>query len=121
LNLAETQIKEVLEGIKNNKKGYFADHGFATVLSFFINKILYGRVRKTNKFYTNEKCKSCGQCERICPSQAIKIKEKSPIWVEKKCSHCTACINRCPSQAIEYGNSTKKRKRYLNPYVKFDD
>ena len=119
LNIAETQIEELLKGIKNNKEGYFAKHGFATELSFLVYKI-YGIFRKTKKFHVTEKCVSCGLCEKICPSKVILIKEGIPEWKEERCSHCSGCINRCPSQAIEYGNSTKKRERYVNPNVKFE-
>jgi len=120
LNISKKELEKIVEGIKSNKKGDFAEHSPFSILSFFVYKI-YGMYRKTKKFNINEKCTNCGQCERICPSQAIHIKERTPKWVKEKCSHCTACINRCPSQAIEYGNSTKKRGRYLNPHVKFNN
>ena len=118
LTMAENQIEKLIIGVKNKKKGYFADQGPFKIFSSFIYTI-YGIYRKTKKFYVTKKCTNCGQCERICPSQAIKIENNKPKWIKEKCSHCSACINRCPSQAIEYGNSTKKWRRYVNPYVKF--
>jgi len=118
LELADNQIKKLIECVKNNKKGYFAKHGPFTIFNSFVYKT-YGIFRKTKKFNVSEKCTSCGQCERICPSLAIQMKNGKPIWIKEKCSHCSACINRCPSQAIEYGESTKKRGRYVNPHVKF--
>ena len=120
LKIAEYQTEKIIESIKNNNKGDFADHGFAPVFSF-LPYTFYGIIRKTKKFYASEKCTSCGLCERICPTQIIQLKDGKPEWIEKKCSHCAACINRCPSQAIEYGNSTKKRERYINPNVQFDN
>jgi NAD-dependent dihydropyrimidine dehydrogenase PreA subunit len=118
LSAAENRIEEFLDDIKYNKEGYFANHGFIPVLSFLVHNT-YGIFRKTKKFYATEKCTSCGLCEKTCPSQVIQMKNMKPEWIEKKCSHCTSCINRCPSQAIEYGKSTKKRERYVNPNVKF--
>jgi ferredoxin/flavodoxin len=114
LAIAEDEIQKVIENIRNNKKGFFADHGVGSALSFFVQE-LYEAFRKTNKFYASEKCTNCGQCEEICPSSIIHLKDGKPDWTQKKCSHCCACINCCPSQAIEYGNS-KKRRRYINPY-----
>ena len=120
LDLAENQIEKLIESIKNNEKGYFTKHSSIEFFSFFVY-MLYGIFRKTKKFYTNKECKNCGQCERICSSQVINMKNGKPEWTERECSHCTSCINRCPSRAIEYGNSTKKQERYVNPNVKFDN
>ena len=116
-NNVKNQIKAIIKDIKNNKQGFFADHGPFAVFSFFVYWT-YGILRKTKKFQVGENCISCGQCEKICPSQVIMMRDGEPKWVGSKCSHCTSCINRCPSKAIEYGNSTKKRERYVNPNVK---
>jgi len=114
----EKEIEKLIKGIKQMKEGYFGEHGSLAIISPIPYRI-YGIYRGTKKFYVTEKCTSCGQCEKICPSKAIQIQKGIPEWIKRKCSHCTACINRCPSKAIEYGNSTKKRERYVNPYVKF--
>ncbi|MCL2156639.1 MAG: EFR1 family ferrodoxin [Methanobrevibacter sp.] len=118
LAIAEEEIEKLIEEIKNNKKGFFADHGAVSFLSFFMQK-LYEVFRRTKKFYVTEECTNCGLCENTCPSRVIHIRNGKPEWMGKKCSHCSRCINCCPSRAIEYGNSTKKRKRYINPQIKF--
>lgn len=66
LELAEDKIEKLIENVKNNKKGYFAKRGPFTMFSFFVYDIYYGIYRKTKKFYVTEKCRNCGQCERIC-------------------------------------------------------
>jgi len=122
LDTAEKQIEELIESVKKEEKGYFAKQGFAPIPTFSsLYYGFYGIIRNTKKFYATEKCTNCGQCERVCPSKVIQMKDGKPVWIKEKCSHCTACINRCPSQGIEYGKSTKKRERYLNPYIKFKD
>ena len=118
LQSAEKEIREIFEHLKTNEKGDFSSQGHFAPLTPLAYK-LYGVYRKTKKFYATDKCTNCGLCEKICPSKAIKITSKKPEWIKEKCSHCTACINRCPTQAIQYGNSTKKRKRYINPNVNF--
>ena len=47
-----------------------------------------------------EKCISCGKCERVCPSSAIKMNEFPELAYPDKCWHCTACIKECPAKAI---------------------
>ncbi len=79
--------------------------------SFFVSK-LYNPFRKTKKFFADDKCTSCGLCEKICPEGAIVIENGRPKWIKKKCQHCTACINRCPAKAIQYGKKTADRGRY---------
>lgn len=118
INAARNTLEMIIEGIKKRKNGYFAKHGLIAIVTPITYRF-YEMLRKTKKFHVTEKCSSCGLCEIMCPSKAIKMKDERPKWIKEKCSHCTACINRCSSKAIEYGNSTIKRKRYFNPYVKF--
>lgn len=48
------------------------------------------------------KCDQCQDCERICPSAAIKIypEEKKIEWNPFKCIYCHACIRICMHEAI---------------------
>jgi ferredoxin len=118
LHDAEKQIEEIVELLKVNKEGNFNSHRGLSILTPLAYR-LYGIFRKTKKFHATEACTSCGLCAEICPSKTIQLTSGKPEWIKEKCSHCTACINRCPSKAIQYGNSTKKRGRYVNPNVKF--
>lgn len=78
---------------------------------------MYHAMNKTKGFYVTGSCVSCGMCAENCPDGIIKIHEGKPIWTEKSCTHCTACINRCPVSAIQYGKTTEKRRRYVNPIL----
>ncbi len=73
---------------------------------------LYNIFRTTSKYYADDKCTSCGLCEKICPDGAIEIKNGKPVWTKSKCQHCTACINRCHAKAIQFGKKTSDRNRY---------
>jgi len=118
---AEKQIVKIAELLKVNGKGEFVSHrGYLAPMTPLLYR-LYGIRRKTKNFYTADACTNCGLCEEICPSKTIRITSGKPEWIKEKCSHCTACINRCPSKAIQYGNSTIKRGRYVNPNVKFSN
>ena len=121
IEIADKEIEKIIEDLKTNKKGDFIkDRGIAPILTPILYKI-YGIYRKTKNFKVNENCTACGQCEKLCTSKVIRLNNGKPEWTYDKCSHCTACINGCPSIAIEYGKSTIKRKRYVNPYVNLID
>ena len=83
-----------------------------------IGRVMYHLCNKTKKFYADNSCVGCGICAKNCPDKAIKMKNGKPRWVKASCSKCSACINRCPSKAVQYGKSTIKRNRYVNPIFK---
>ena len=76
---------------------------------------LYGRMRRTKKFYADDQCVGCGTCVRRCPAGAMVMEAGRPRWVEERCIHCMSCI-RCG--AVQYGKSTIGKKRYTNPILK---
>ncbi len=47
-----------------------------------------------------ERCISCGECDRICPEDAIKMNQYPKIswW---KCIRCYCCAEICPEDALE--------------------
>ena len=111
LKLAEEKIVQIKELIDSRTDGKI---GNSTVLSDTVG-LGYRLCNKTAKFYADDKCISCGKCASICPRNVIVMENGKPKWVKEQCSKCSACINRCPKQAIQYGSSTVKRNRYVNP------
>lgn len=85
-----------------------------TVIGFLFHKFAMG----TSPFYVTSDCVSCGLCEKICLTGAIKMKDGKPVWSNKTCDQCSACINRCPKKAIQYGKKTLSRGRYCHPIYK---
>lgn len=49
-----------------------------------------------------EKCDQCQDCERVCPSVAIKVypEEKKVEYQPFKCLFCYLCIDNCMQHAI---------------------
>lgn len=55
-----------------------------------------------NKIYIEEdKCTTCGMCERKCPAGSINSKEK--IVDNETCIKCLKCLHACPKEGLCYG------------------
>lgn len=47
------------------------------------------------------KCKVCGECAKMCPSEIYKIEEgRLIVGNTDDCSYCQSCISVCPTAAI---------------------
>lgn len=53
-------------------------------------------------------CIGCGDCVRICPKNALHLKNKKAYLIQERCIRCYCCHEACPVKAIEL---TKKRRR----------
>ena len=47
-----------------------------------------------------DKCDGRMKCMRICPTQAIRIRDGKAFILEEKCIDCGECITACPNSAI---------------------
>ncbi|RPI73241.1 MAG: DUF362 domain-containing protein [Desulfobacteraceae bacterium] len=47
-------------------------------------------------------CTECGQCEKICPAAAIRVKDKKARFDYKACIRCYCCQEVCPQDAIRF-------------------
>lgn len=68
--------------------------------------------RSTRPFTVDGGCTGCGLCAQNCPSRAIRLTGRKPVWTKRRCAQCLGCINRCPARSIQYGGGTKTRGRY---------
>lgn len=48
-----------------------------------------------------QKCTGCGECEEICPTNAIRIENHKSVIDGLKCIGCASCIAVCPFLAID--------------------
>ncbi len=51
--------------------------------------------------YDVKKCNKCGACERVCPMNAINLKNTSNFINLNRCMLCATCIRTCPTHAIK--------------------
>lgn len=62
-----------------------------------------------------EKCTGCGECLKVCPYEAIVIKDNK-AFINEYCQLCMTCINVCPEGAIVETESGKNEKEALREY-----
>lgn len=108
---ADKTLASIGEQLRQQQTGGY-DSGFGGKLAGGVMQTMYSLLRNTKKFFADDNCTGCGECETLCPESVIRLIDGKPSWTQKKCAHCTACINRCPTRAIQYGKATEKRGRY---------
>lgn len=118
---AEDRLKSINEIIEKKASGVFqvVKGHVPVILTSVINPLFNKGAMQPDKFYANDKCTSCGICEKVCNSKNIVVSEK-PVW-GKRCCQCLACIHCCPIKAIQYGKGTEDKGRYINPKVKLEE
>ncbi len=121
ISKAENKTAELCQKIQgeqpfDNIKNTFVGH----LCSDLVNPMFYTFYIGAKKFYSTDKCISCGKCAEICMLNNIIIKDGRPVW-GKDCTHCMACISRCPTEAIEYGKHTIGLRRYVCPKDKNEE
>ncbi|MFQ6083235.1 MAG: [Fe-Fe] hydrogenase large subunit C-terminal domain-containing protein [Candidatus Aminicenantia bacterium] len=51
-------------------------------------------------YFDEKKCEGRMQCMRVCPTQAIRIRDGKARMIEERCIDCGECITVCPNKAI---------------------
>lgn len=112
---AKEELRKVAILIKNKDREEVKVKKFMAALSRASLKIFVKKNTDKN-FYSDDKCISCGICQKVCPAANIDLVESKPRW-KNSCESCMACINLCPVEAIQYKEKTKTWGRYANPEI----
>jgi ferredoxin/flavodoxin len=108
---------------KSNLLKYLIFSGILIKMMPLVMKLIKKLIRNGSKSFTfisNEKCKSCGICKKVCPVNNIEMTDNKPHWLNN-CTSCFACINWCPNEAIEFGSFKENLKRYHHPDITIND
>jgi pyruvate formate lyase activating enzyme len=60
---------------------------------------------KVQKMYTQSKCIGCGECVKICPTQACQLTPGGIVTDGSLCIGCGQCAQACPARATEMSGS----------------
>lgn len=135
----QNRLGSITKAILNKEKSREKDTtGVTFQLIYPLNRLMEKLIRTgllfvevtgaNNYFYFDTKCAGCGTCEKVCPSQKIKIANKKPVWQDDvKCYFCYACVNYCPRKAVQIKSKvymksyTENNERYPHPYATTND
>jgi ferredoxin len=93
-------------------KGESAFSGFAQlalgvlILPLSLGYMLIARLMLAKMFFADERCTSCGTCEKHCPQGAVHLRgpARRPYWTYD-CQNCMRCMSNCPTDAIQGGQA----------------
>lgn len=121
---AETGIEKIVAGVRDGKCGDLSKSNF---FMSFVGHLVYPIFKaglskqKNSKFYADDKCTSCGICEKVCPVLNVQLADGGrPTW-GNHCEQCFACFHWCPENAVQYGKKTSNQVRYHHPDTKLSD
>ena len=73
---------------------------FIPLLVFLCFILLLGAVLGTKPYVNRYFCVGCGDCVKICPTQAITMISDRAVIDQTLCIDCSFCVKACNYQAI---------------------
>jgi len=117
LGEADKKLARVIKELSGKKQELEQDKIPQRYLPNFIYKYSAKHFRSMGKnLKADNRCISCGLCERECPTENIVLAGKKIVF-GVRCELCLRCVHICPVKSINYKDKTQNKKRYLNPRV----
>ena len=121
---ANEKIDKIAQTIKEQRNMLKKNGAALNLITRLVNKLFYlflGDIHSQDKkYHADDKCNTCGTCEKLCPVNNIVLSEGKPHW-QHNCQQCMACIQLCPQKAIQYGDQTAQKPRYHHPDISLKD
>jgi len=119
LTTADQNLKTIIQEIKTNTSTSIGKAKLKFKLFYKAGNMYFRSNAK--KLAVSDSCTSCGSCEKLCPTESIKMVNGKPAFTWQTCSQCMACIQWCPANAINCGKNTYESPRYHHPDVNIDE
>jgi len=114
-NATDQAVSAILEQKENRVNTFVPFSAFVSCLfKYAALKIFYKSYR------VGDNCDGCAVCERICPVNAIVMKEGRPLFTSI-CEHCQGCVDICPKRAIRFWRVKFGTPGYCHPEIKIED
>jgi ferredoxin len=114
------RLPEIIEVISRNQKHKVETSSrLLNLYGRWVYSMAMPRINTMGQFFADDNCSLCLTCQRICPSDNIKIVNDKPTW-NQNCEFCQACVQWCTKEAIHIKDEDLKR-RYHNPEIKVKD
>ena len=118
---AEIKVEKIAEIVRTNQKKIKKDHFITIKLSKGAHNRWLERASSIDKhFSVDDRCNSCGTCEKVCPVENVRLVNGKPQW-HHQCQECLACLHFCPQIAIQVNKKTEKQGRYRHPDLSVED
>lgn len=74
------------------------------ICPFGVLQRLFARSPRFSRFVVPEPCDGCKDCEKVCPAEAIAVREDKKAYVNTQaCLQCKNCQFICHAETIPYG------------------
>ena len=108
---------DFIKTILQNKEIHFQIDNKPAPFPMVIDKVLVPMIYYLNvhhpatvlkgALYADSKCVGCKACQKVCPADRIRVKERRPEFDHTKtCFGCYGCVNFCPKESIQLGSKT---------------